>query len=524
MENWHTWVIPLAVIITSVIVARWRANRQVVGLALGVFDFCHEGHVKLLRRAAEQCDRLVVAVHTDKSVRQYKGIQPANSERERAATVEALGIAHKVIISSDRGNICRSNRIRKIFHGDDWSVAKYISHWGEELLEDLGIEIVILPHTPGINSTELRAKTPKIGWWLYSANATWSRSHIFSHLRGLYDSLGGIWFLARNGRDVVRENFPNAPCVFLESGQESAIATESVHHHNLDVIITAHFNYAGMTSVLSKLEKPISLVILSHGRSGKKGTSADVAVKRAGDQNPVQNPIGKRVEKIGNLTIHDWSFAPDSYLHLDPFLSSGGSFINSVPAGKPKILILPTWSSEVEKDGLILASRWHKALRDLGRDFDLLLSPHPLAPSKILNRFANKTGATVLPAGGHSHVHVPKAQCTICDLSGAFWEALLFDTPAILAQANEAKTWSDDLKPAKNQLKETVPECTPENLEETVRALMGARISAQNILAEERLGRVDGKATERLHHDVSALLTCRNDDYNYHIPLKCIVT
>ncbi len=506
MENWQTWAIPLAVIITAVFVMRWRTNRQVVGLAIGVFDFCHEGHVNLLRRAAAQCDRLIVAVHTDESVRQYKKIQPANSERERAATVEALGIAHQVIIDSDREGICRRHRIRKIFHGDDWSVAQYRKHWGEQLVEDLGIEIVILPHTPGINSTALRANTPKIGWWLYSSVPGWSRSHIFSHLRGLYKSLGGIWFLARTGRDVVRENFPSAPCVFLESGKESAEAIKSIRHHNLDVIITAHFNYESMTGVLSKLGRPISLVVLSHGRSGKKGTSADVALERAKNQIPPERPTGKRKEIIGDLTIHDWSFAPDSYLHLDPFLAAGGSFQNPVPEGKPKILILPTWSADVDKHGLILASRWHAAFRELAQKFDLLLSPHPLATEKLLKRFAKNTGAEILSAGGHSHVHVPKVHCTICDLSGAFWEALLFDTPAVLAQASEPKTWADDLAPAKWKLKNTVPECTPENLANIVKSLVGERISGQNRLAEERLGRVDGNATERLHNDISALL------------------
>ena len=30
---------------------RRRQPRPVVGLALGVFDFCHEGHINLIRRA-----------------------------------------------------------------------------------------------------------------------------------------------------------------------------------------------------------------------------------------------------------------------------------------------------------------------------------------------------------------------------------------------------------------------------------------------------------------------------------------
>ncbi|MCP4293944.1 MAG: adenylyltransferase/cytidyltransferase family protein [bacterium] len=511
MENYLIWLIPTGIIALAMGFKYWRYQRQTVGLAIGVYDFCHEGHVNLLRRAAQQCDRLVVAVHTDRSVRDYKGLQPANSERERAATIEALGFAHKVIIDSDREKICRKNRVKKIFHGDDWTIGKYRQHWGEELIDNLGIEVVLLPHTPGINSTTMRAETPKIGWWLYSSVPGWSRSHIFSHLKGLYDALGGIWFLARTGREAVREVFPDAPCVFLESGQDSATAVKSIEHHDLDVMVTAHFNYESMVGVLSKLEKPISLVVLSHGRSGKKGTSADVANERASEpsSNFTEGPQvdGGRFEKIDNLTIYDWSFATNSYTHLDSFLKSGGSFQNEVPAGKPKILILPTWSNNVDDQGLILAERWLTVFKDISKDHDLLLSPHPLAEKKVLDRFAKTTGATILPAEGHSHVHVPKAHLTICDLSGAFWEALLFDTPAVLASSTKPKTWDDSLAPTKSRLKNTVPECTPDDLAKTVRELVGKRSPQQNSLAEERLGRVDGHATQQLMDNITSLLS-----------------
>jgi len=154
-----------------------------------------------------------------------------------------------------------------------------------------------------------------------------------------------------------------------------------------------------------------------------------------------------------------------------------------------------------------LASRWHKAFGELALDGDLLLSALPLAEKKDIQKFVKNTGATVLPSQGRSHIHVPKVHCTISDLSGVFGEALLFDAPTILAAPLEPTVWANDLAPAKWVLTNTVPECTPENLVEAVRERIGKRIPAQNRLAESRLGKVDGMATQRATEDIISLLS-----------------
>ncbi|MBU1677153.1 adenylyltransferase/cytidyltransferase family protein, partial [bacterium] len=277
-----TWIAGGVMMVAGIALVLRERRRRVTGLALGVYDFCHEGHVNLLRRAAERCDRLVVGVHTDAAVREYKGVQPANSELERAAAIRELGVAEEVVVGSDRAALCRRYRVSRVFHGDDWDSDTYRRRWGEELLAELDIELVMLPHTAGIDSTRLRARVPRIGWWLYSSVPDWSRAHIFSHLRDLYAELGGIWFVAGPGRELVRGELPGAPCVLLEPGQESSAAARAISHHDLDVIVTAHFNYEAMTDVLRDLGHDLDLVVLSHGRSGKPGTSADVAGRREG--------------------------------------------------------------------------------------------------------------------------------------------------------------------------------------------------------------------------------------------------
>ncbi|MGB3625288.1 MAG: PfkB family carbohydrate kinase, partial [Henriciella sp.] len=66
-------------------VARWKSDGLNVGFTNGCFDILHPGHLKLLEEARENCDRLVVAINTDASVRRLKGEnRPVNSETDRA--------------------------------------------------------------------------------------------------------------------------------------------------------------------------------------------------------------------------------------------------------------------------------------------------------------------------------------------------------------------------------------------------------------------------------------------------------
>ncbi len=487
---------------------------RTVGLALGVFDFCHRGHVNFLRRAAENCDRLIVAVHTDETVLRYKGERPANSELERARAIEDLGLADVVEVDSDRQAVCRRHRVNRVFHGDDWSRDTYENHWGRELIDELGLEIVILPHTPGLNSTGIRARTPRLGWWLYSPLASWDRSHIFDHLRRLYPDLGGTWFVSDSGRGVVREAYPDAPLVLLGEGVPHEEAARKALSFDVDVLVTAHFNYEPMLAGLRDADRPLHLVVLSHGRSGKSGTSAEVhrrhleAVRGEGASGAAKgSPAGGLIFGDGAVTVHDYSFADDGYGHLDGFLARGGTFDNPVPAtDRPRLLLLPTWGPDPEGRGLLLSRRWGKALKRLGRDWDLVLSPHPLAGEKTVRNFARSVGCEVLPARGGSFERVPEFHATLSDLSGVFWEALLFDTPAMLASPDAGVRWPDDLRPSLADLSEAVPVVGPDELMETAAGLSGQRRPGQRALAEIRLGRIDGRATARMIERIGGLL------------------
>ena len=74
------------------------AGRRTV-LANGCFDILHVGHVRHLEEARKLGDVLVVAINSDRSVRELKGPgRPILNEHERVALVSALRCVDHVVV------------------------------------------------------------------------------------------------------------------------------------------------------------------------------------------------------------------------------------------------------------------------------------------------------------------------------------------------------------------------------------------------------------------------------------------
>lgn len=97
---------PAAKLLTHEQVDEWMPREHAagrrIGFTCGSFDLLHAGHAQYLAKARAACDRLLVAVNSDESVRRYKSpLRPILPERERMYLVAALASVDAVTLLDD---------------------------------------------------------------------------------------------------------------------------------------------------------------------------------------------------------------------------------------------------------------------------------------------------------------------------------------------------------------------------------------------------------------------------------------
>lgn len=126
-------------------------------ITYGTYDLFHYGHQRLLERAKALGDYLIVGVTTDNFDLERGKMSTCNNVMERIEAVKATGLADQIIIEEYKGQ--KIDDIQKygvdIFAiGSDWE--GYFDYLKEYC------EVVYLPRTQGISSTQLREERPMI--------------------------------------------------------------------------------------------------------------------------------------------------------------------------------------------------------------------------------------------------------------------------------------------------------------------------------------------------------------------------
>ena len=126
----------------------------VVGYLSGTFDLFHIGHLRLLQRAKEQCDYLIVGVHESGS---WKGKETFIPFEERLAIVGGTKYVDRAVKSfTEDLDAWMEYHFDKLFVGSDYKGTERFRRY-EEFFADKGVEIVYFPYTQGTSSTQLRA-------------------------------------------------------------------------------------------------------------------------------------------------------------------------------------------------------------------------------------------------------------------------------------------------------------------------------------------------------------------------------
>lgn len=139
-------------------VERWRRRGWRVGFTNGCFDLLHPGHVHLLEQARSWCDRLVVGLNTDASVKRLKGpARPIQSEAARAAVLASLATVDCVTLFDEDTPIelIRTLRPDMLVKGADYTVEQVV---GGDIVLDYGGQVRLAALLPGNSTTATVAR------------------------------------------------------------------------------------------------------------------------------------------------------------------------------------------------------------------------------------------------------------------------------------------------------------------------------------------------------------------------------
>jgi rfaE bifunctional protein nucleotidyltransferase chain/domain len=140
-----------------------RAEGKRLVFTNGVFDLLHVGHVRYLAAARALGDALVVAINSDRTVRELKGTErPLINESERAEILAALKQVDYVTIFDD---VSPRSLIAQLLpdvlaKGGDYGLDDI---HGREEVEAAGGRVISLPFIEGASTSAIIERMKKAG-------------------------------------------------------------------------------------------------------------------------------------------------------------------------------------------------------------------------------------------------------------------------------------------------------------------------------------------------------------------------
>jgi D-glycero-beta-D-manno-heptose 1-phosphate adenylyltransferase len=134
--------------------AQWKAEGKKVVFTNGCYDILHPGHIRLLERARNLGDILILALNTDSSVQRLKGpSRPILGEEDRTNVALALEAVDAVTLFDEDTprELIAAVLPDVLVKGADWS--HFIA--GREEVEAAGGVVLPLPLEPGYSTTKI---------------------------------------------------------------------------------------------------------------------------------------------------------------------------------------------------------------------------------------------------------------------------------------------------------------------------------------------------------------------------------
>lgn len=140
---------------------QWGKDGLSVGFTNGCFDILHVGHIGILEFARSHCDRLIVGVNSDSSVKRLKGpARPVNREDDRAHILGAFGFVDAVVIFDEDTPYGLIGQIQPdvLVKGADYKIEDVVGH---DIVQRRGGKVVTFDLVPGRSTTKIIAKAAR---------------------------------------------------------------------------------------------------------------------------------------------------------------------------------------------------------------------------------------------------------------------------------------------------------------------------------------------------------------------------
>ncbi len=135
------------------IAAGWRERGMRIGFTNGAFDLLHPGHIASLSQAKAHCDRLIVALNSDESVRGLKvPTRPIQSETARAMVLGAMSQVDLVVVFGDDTPLALIKAIRPdvLVKGGDYRIYQVV---GADVVQSYGGTVILADYLDGHSTT-----------------------------------------------------------------------------------------------------------------------------------------------------------------------------------------------------------------------------------------------------------------------------------------------------------------------------------------------------------------------------------
>ncbi len=133
----------------------WKLKKFKIGFTNGCFDLLHSGHIDLLSKASEKCDKLIVALNSDISIKHIKGnkrpILDLDSRKNLIAALESVDL---VVTFNEKTPLKLIKKFKPdiLIKGADYKVNEIV---GSDFVQSYGGKIIRITLTKNQSTTKL---------------------------------------------------------------------------------------------------------------------------------------------------------------------------------------------------------------------------------------------------------------------------------------------------------------------------------------------------------------------------------